>query len=391
MVGPMTNSPYIFYGLQVSLYAGKVRSYLRKKGLPFIERETGHPGFAAAAAKIATKKQPLVETPGGEVLQDTTEIIDFLETVHPENPVYPEGRVQHLVALLFELYGDEGLMKPAMHYRWNFPEENDAFLLAEFGRGLLPAGSTREAGAAAAKQLQTFMRSQLVPSLGVTPESAPAIEAAYEDLLDCLEDHFRSYPYLLGGRPCIGDFGMLAPLYAHLGRDPHPLGLMKSRAPSCHRWVERMNVADAGLAEFPNTEEAYLPEDAIPETLLPILERMAEDYMPELLSIIAAVDDWLASQSELPAGAPFPASTQAMGTMAPIGSHRVTLRGVEIELVVQHYSIWMFQRVLDHYDALDSADRQRADELLQSTGLAPLLLARPARRIERVGFIEVLG
>ena len=152
-----------------------------------------------------------------------------------------------------------------------------------------------------------------------------------------------------------------------------------------------MNVADAGLAEFPNTEEAYLPEDAIPETLLPILERMAEDYMPELLSIIAAVDDWLASQSELPAGVPFPASTQAMGTMAPIGSHRVTLRGVEIELVVQHYSIWMFQRVLDHYDALDSVDRQRADELLQSTGLAPLLLARPARRIERVGFIEVLG
>ena len=28
------------------------------------------------------------------------------------------------MALLLELYGDEGLTKPAMHYRWNLPEEN---------------------------------------------------------------------------------------------------------------------------------------------------------------------------------------------------------------------------------------------------------------------------
>lgn len=80
-----------------------------------------------------------------------------------------------------------------------------------------------------------------------------------------------------------------------------------------------------------------------------------------------------------------------MGTLAPIGRHRVMLRGVEIELAVQHYSIWMLQRVLDHYHALGSAERKRADAILDATGLAPLLRARPARRIERVGFSEVLG
>jgi glutathione S-transferase len=387
----MVDGPYIFYGLQLSLYAGKVRSYLRKKQLPFVERETWHPGFADASAKVATQKQPLVVTPEGEVLQDTTEIIDFLEARHPEHPVYPEGPVQRLVALLFELYGDEGLMKPAMHYRWNFPEQNDRFLMAEFGRGQLFAGSSSDDGLGGWTQLQTSMRTQLLPLLGVTPESAPAIEAAYEDLLDRLEEHFRSHPYLLGGRPSIGDFGMLAPLYAHLGRDPYPLELMKARAPSCHRWVERMNVADAGLAEFPDCNESYLPLDEIPESLLPILALMAQDYMHELLSIVAFVDEWIARQPELPAGTPFPASTQAMGTLSPIGHHRVTLRGVEIELAVQHYSIWMLQRVLDHYHALDSAARQGADAVLDSTGLAPLLRARPVRRIERIGFTEVLG
>ena len=41
----MPHGPYIFYGLQLSLYSGKVRCYLRKKRLPFLERETWHPGF----------------------------------------------------------------------------------------------------------------------------------------------------------------------------------------------------------------------------------------------------------------------------------------------------------------------------------------------------------
>jgi glutathione S-transferase len=390
-VTPVSNAPYIFYGVQLSLYAGKVRSYLRKKQLPFVERETWHPGFAAAGEKVGTRTQPMIETPEGEVVQDTTEIIDFLEARHPEPSVYPTGPVQRLVALLFELYGDEGLMKPAMHYRWNFPEQNDPFLREEFGRSLRPTPAAREEGLAAAAGLFEFMRTRCIPALGVTPASAPAIEAAYTDLLDALEQHFRVHPYLLGGRPCIGDFGMLAPLYAHLGRDPAPLELMKRRAPALHRWVERMNVADAGLAEFPDREENFLPGDEVPETLLPVLRLMAQDTMPELLSIVAAVDEFLAHQPHLEAGSPFPASTQAMGTLAPLGQHRVTLRGVEIELAVRHYSIWMLQRVLDAYQALGAAERERAEAILAATGLAPLLDVRPARRIERVGFTEVLG
>jgi glutathione S-transferase len=191
----MVEPPYIFYGVQLSFYAGKVRSYLRKKRLPFVERETSHPGFTAAAAKVGNSNQPMIETPEGEVVQDTTEIIDFLETRHPNNSVYPDGPVQRLIALLFELYGDEGLMKPAMHYRWNFPEQNDAFLMEEFGRSMRTEPSAREEGLKSAAMLQGFMRTKCIPALGVTPGSAAVIETAYEDLLDQLELHFRLHPY----------------------------------------------------------------------------------------------------------------------------------------------------------------------------------------------------
>ena len=41
--------------------------------------------------------------------------------------------------------------------------------------------------------------------------------------------NFDAYPYLLGGKPSIGDFGMIAPLYGHLGRDAKPLAMSAGR------------------------------------------------------------------------------------------------------------------------------------------------------------------
>ena len=40
----MAKSEYFLYGADRSLYTGKARSYLRKKGLNFEPRPTSHPG-----------------------------------------------------------------------------------------------------------------------------------------------------------------------------------------------------------------------------------------------------------------------------------------------------------------------------------------------------------
>jgi glutathione S-transferase len=67
-------------------------------------------------------------------------------------------------------------------------------------------------------------------AFGVSPETASLIESAYHELLELLQDHLGGSPYLLGGRPSLADYGLIAPLYAHLSRDPHPSILMKQRA-----------------------------------------------------------------------------------------------------------------------------------------------------------------
>jgi len=134
-----TTHAFTHYGADFSMYSGKTRSYLRYKGIPFEEQ--------LATAKVYRKilipntgvaMIPVLETPEGEFIQDTTAIIDSLEKRFGRS-VYPATPKQRLVALLLmELYADEWLLIPAMHFRWSFPRINRKFIYGEFGKVVSP-------------------------------------------------------------------------------------------------------------------------------------------------------------------------------------------------------------------------------------------------------------
>jgi len=72
---------------------------------------------------------PLVQTPEGTWLQESTLIIEWLEQRLPAPPpVVPTDPVHGYVARLLEDYADEWLWRPALHYRWS--HAGDAQLLA---------------------------------------------------------------------------------------------------------------------------------------------------------------------------------------------------------------------------------------------------------------------
>ncbi|MCH7960706.1 MAG: hypothetical protein IIC49_00075 [Planctomycetes bacterium] len=75
---------------RLSLYTGKARSYLIKNNIPYREIR-----------------------PGSE---------------HYEDHVLP------LASGLFDVIGAEGILRPAMHYRWNFGEENVEYINFNFTR-----------------------------------------------------------------------------------------------------------------------------------------------------------------------------------------------------------------------------------------------------------------
>jgi hypothetical protein len=175
----MTDGCYTLYGAQVSLYSGKVRSYLKYKGVNFQEVTATRKVYdTVILPQTGIRFIPVVLMPvTGEYIQDTTVIIDAIEQRELSRPVLPTTAKQLLIAKLFELYADEWLVIPAMHYRWN--KGQDDFLHSEFGQVVLPGWPgflQRFVGAKLASRFKGF-----VPKLGITPKTIPVIEDWYEN------------------------------------------------------------------------------------------------------------------------------------------------------------------------------------------------------------------
>jgi glutathione S-transferase len=338
---------YILYGADHSLYTGKARAYMRFKDLDWREVTASKDIYKAVILpRIGAPIVPVLETSDGRYVQDTTEIIDFLEAAHPAVSVYPDTPSQKLVALMLELYGDEWLIIPAMHYRWSVLDQQREFIFAEFGRMSVPDASREEQVKVGEKTSRMFSGS--VPVLGITAATIPAIEAVYLELLDQLDAHFSQYDFLLGSRPSIGDFGLMGPLYAHLGRDPVPKALMQERAPNVYAWVERMNNPAPLAGEF-------LTDDEIPATLLPVLQTMCRDHLPDVLDVIRHNTAWMEKHP---------------GESIPrvLGMHAFTTGPASGERYIHSYAQWLFQRPYAHYHALPEEHRAAADQLLRSIG-----------------------
>lgn len=378
------DNKFKLYTWSVSLYSGKARAYLIKQHIDFDDISPADPHYdAVIRPALGRWIIPVMETPEQEIVQDGTEIIDWFENRQPTRlPAYPQTPRQLISSLIMEFFGGEGLLRPAMHYRWNFDDDNLDFILQQFGLFALPQVAPEERGEMALHAAGRMRKAAVM--FGVTPETAPQIEAAYEETLAELDAHFTSQPYLLGGAPTIGDYGLFAALFAHLGRDPHPLRMMQEKAQMLFRWTERMRNPSADMVEFLGRDESLLAQDAIPDTLKGLLRRVAADYLPEVEAMIAMSNDWLAEHS--------PAKNEMVGGESlgrGIGMCQFAWRGVDINAVVMPYRIFMLQRIQDAYDKLGAADQKQVDALLAETGLEAMLTARCDRRVERQNHREV--
>ena len=171
-------TPCLFYAAEVSYFSAKVRPALRYKAVPYVEKL---PTRAAYREVIVPRTGlafiPILITPEDETWQDTSEILDALEARVPHPPLYPRAPLLRVLSLLFELYADEFLVLPAMHYRWSFPE-SEAKARADF------AAITGDPESAA--RFASRMHGSIV-ALGVSAASIPGIEAHLAERLHLAE------------------------------------------------------------------------------------------------------------------------------------------------------------------------------------------------------------
>ncbi|WP_136661102.1 glutathione S-transferase family protein [Nitratireductor sp. XY-223] len=355
------------YGAEVSYFSGKLRAYLDWKGLDYAEIPASRDVYIhKILPNIGWLVIPVIERDDGAYMQDTTEIIRRLETEVPEPPVLPAGPIQALASMILELYGDEWLVLPAMHYRWN---HNRDFAIAEFGALSAPDLPPEEQRAVGERIAKPFAGA--LPALGINPATTEAIEESYLALLRELERHFSVHDYVLGRAPSLGDFGLFGPLYAHLFRDPESGALMRSKAPAVVRWVERIrSAADRGRAMQGGT-------DAVPSTLLPILRRAMSEHLPVLLDTVEQV-------------AAFAHSASDRNLPRAIGFHSFRIGDAAGQRAVFPYVQWMLQHVVDKIQSVPPDERPAVVRFLEDIGAGALAELRFKTRVRRQDFQLVL-
>jgi glutathione S-transferase len=358
---PAMTQPYRMYGAEVSYFTAKARPALRAKRIFFEEMLATPAAYAEVILpRVGMGFIPVVITPNDETWQDTSEILDHLERVHPQIPLYPTTALQRITAYLYELYCDEFMILPALHYRWSYPE-SEKQARADFAA----FNGVREMTDRFADNIKGFA---LGPS-GINETTRPAIEAHTIELLDALEAHFTALPFLLGQRPSLADCSLMGPLYAHLYLDAVPGRLLRERAPlTCH-WMQRMNHPD--VPSFGH----WLPDDALAPTFRRLLELVGRDAARLILDNAHAFEAW-ADENAAPGLEP-PRMT---------GKHKTQLRGIGVERMTSAYTLWMLQRPLDALASLTASERARVMGSLAGSGCEPLLEYKPRHRLGKKRF-----
>ena len=257
---------YRIFGSELSPYSVKVRAYFRYKGIAheWLTRTPDTQAEFDAHARLPLV--PLVITPEGGGLQDSTPVIERLEAAFPEPAIQPDDPVLAFLSALLEEYGDEWGNKPMFHYRWR--DEADQLSAADrIARSMLPGGSDD-----AVAERARAVRERMVPRVwfvGSTPQTAPIIEKSFARMLALLEAHLEGRNYLFGARPAFADFGVAAQVW-QMSTDPTGSGLIP---PLTHAWCREML--------DPKAHGPFETWPALAPTLMPLLtEEVGGRFLP---------------------------------------------------------------------------------------------------------------
>ena len=288
----MSEQKWIVWGLDLSLFTGKLEAILRAKGIAYERKNITSKLWPQLARKVGIQHMPYIELPDGRFLSDTTLILRYLEE-HTDGPTLCAAPgATRFMSRLIEDWADEYLWRPAMYYRWNHPDSREMMsgrIVDQFAIDI-PAPRWLKKRMTIARQLGIYVKRDGVR----TKAQKDATEALYLWLLDELNSIFERRPFLLGDRPCEADFGLFAPFFRHFFADPVPGPIMQDRAPYVLLWAARL------WATKPADFEQDPLIGAVPDDLTPILSHIGEAYLPYLRANAQAVakgEKWTKSTS----------------------------------------------------------------------------------------------
>lgn len=288
--GPTDPAPYRLHGALGSPYSMKLRALMRYRRLPHIWVQD-HARRQALFARVKAPVIPLLETPDGEIANDSTALTRLLEARHAGRSVIPDNRGQAFLAFLIEDFADEWLTKAMFGYRWLAEpdqQQMSRWLMLDSMPGL---GEAQQVALAAAFRDRQVGRMGLV---GCTAANFPVIEKSTRAVLQALETSVSESFFLFGSRPSEAEFALFGQL-SQLATDPTPQAMMRRDFPLAYRWLSHVDDLSGVDGEWGPPGKAVQP----------ILQVIGDVYLPFLVANAAAVEAGAAQFEAELLGQPF--------------------------------------------------------------------------------------
>lgn len=325
------SQPWIFMGIDRSHFSAKLRPAIRYKKIHCVEYP---PDPKEIQKRTGIGFIPILISPEDETFQDSTDIIDVLETRFPEPALIPHNPVDLALCRLFELYADEFFPMVSMRTRWAFDDNEQ-----EMRRAFAAFSGSTDRGNAVADLMSSYL-----PMLGVTQTTIPVIDAHAEDMLATLSRHLSDHPFLLGERMSLADCALMGPLYAHLYLDRVTRRQLYDTALEVCMWIERCN------RPVPEAMGDWFEGD-YPATLNAILDLIGQDAVPMLTDQCRGFCTWAETSEtdeELPRG---------------VGTYQTRLRNIPVEAGIRSYVSWKVQRLQDVFTNSSPDEQSRISKV----------------------------
>ena len=217
-------------------------------------------------SRSGTHQIPILETPEGWIINDSTPLLIMLDKRLSKSMLYPGTPFTQCVVALIEEYFDEWMARLTIHTRW-FDDETARYA----AKTLLKSSSSTEIPE---ETLNSIVNSKASPivwgrkairALGMTSrtqqiEGEKELFRIYSELERCL----RTRKFVLGNAPCAVDAVLQGGLKAHFLNDPYPkkmllsLNRIKSYASRSHDCT--LEEPSSGILELPEFFEFVLRE-----------------------------------------------------------------------------------------------------------------------------------
>jgi len=211
-----------------SPFCVKVRNAMRYKSIPF---DTINATSPIQVRRLNPRGKLPVLIEDGVKLADSTDILCYLETRHPEPRLYPQDPRTRAMALMLEDWADESLYWHVVYERWQIPEQFSKF--AEVVFSPVPAAVRPIVKLTFGRQTRRQLRGQGLGRLGVG-EQREKFRAAL-DWLDSMVDG----QFLCGAELSIADVAVAAQVGAlNISITPVAQAEVHAHA-NVMRWLER--------------------------------------------------------------------------------------------------------------------------------------------------------